>query len=124
VSTEKETMAFVERVASRASLRNSYRATFVALRPLVEGALAAGYSMKTTWETLRAESKLTMTYETFRVHCSKAGLGHAAQDPPRVRAQADEQRRAAVASASPLQRSEERAPSFRHNAMPQKDEIY
>jgi hypothetical protein len=124
VATEKEMMAFVERVASRASQRNSYRATFVALRPLVEGALAAGYSMKTTWETLCAEGKLTMTYETFRVHCRKAGLGHAAQEPPRVRAQVDEQPRVAVARASAMQRPDERPPAFRHNSMPQKDEIY
>lgn len=124
MSTEKEMMAFVERVASRASLRNSYRATFVALRPLVEGALAAGYSMKTVWETLCAEGKLTMTYETFRIHCRKAGLGRAAQVPPSVRVQADKPSRAAVTPPSAMQRADQQTPAFRHNAMPQKDEIY
>jgi hypothetical protein len=129
VATKKETTAFIERVASQASQRNSYRATFVALRPLIEGALAAGYSMKTTWEALCAEGKLTMTYETFRVHCRKAGLGSAAPGATRAQAQAE-----ARPHAKPMQKpiakrvdelaAEGRASVFQHSAMPQKSEIY
>ena len=125
MATEKEAIAFVKRVANRASQRSSYRATFVALRPLVEGALAAGYSMKTTWETLRAEGKLTMTYETFRVHCRKAGLASGAQEPAPVRAPAEKLTQLAPAKpASTFQRPDERASAFRHNPVPQKSEIY
>lgn len=124
MATEKETRAFVERVARRTSQRNSYRATFVALRPLIEGALAAGYSMKTTWETLRGEGKLTMTYETFRVHCRKAGLSGAAPEPMRARVVAEKLPSATATSPSAVQRPDGRTPAFRHNAAPQKDEIY
>lgn len=124
MATEKETMAFVERVAGRASSRNSYRAAFLALRPLIEGAIVAGYSMKTTWETLRAEGKLTMTYETFRVHCRKAGLGHATQEPARVRPATDKQPRTAVKPTAAEKRPDAQSSAFQHNAVPQKSEIY
>jgi hypothetical protein len=124
MAAEKETMTFVERVARRASLRSSYRATFLALRQLVEDALAAGYPMKTTWETLHAEGKVTMTYETFRVHCRKAGLGRSAQEPARVRAQAKPQPSATAEPTSTVQRADERAPAFQHSRVPKKDKIY
>lgn len=127
MATEKETIAFVERVARRTSQRNSYRATFVALRPLIEGALAAGYSMKTTWETLCAEGKVTMTYETFRVHCRKAGLSSTA--PEAARAQPETPSQPKPLPKPMAKRSDERAADaqasvFQHSAMPQKSEIY
>ena len=126
MTTENELAAFVERVAKRASLKGSHRAVFVGMRPLIERALDAGHSMKATWEVLHAEAKVTMTYETFRAHCRKAGLGHAASRPGGARARADRQR--IVASAPPQTPPQERADEgprgFRHSRVPQKKKIY
>ena len=126
MATENELAAFVERVARRASLKDSHRAVFVGVRPLIESALAAGHSMKATWEVLHAEGKLTMTYETFRAHCRKAALGHAPHRPGGDRARAEGQR--IVGSAPPQAPPQERAgdgPSgFRHSRVPQREKIY
>ena len=129
MATDNELAAFVERVAKRASLKGSHRAVFVGVRPLIERALAAGHSMKATWEVLHAEGKLTMTYETFRAHCRKAGLGQAAQWPggAQARARADDGQRI-VASAPPQTPPQERADDgprgFQHSRVPQKKKIY
>ena len=124
MATENELAAFVERVARRA-LKGSHRAVFVGVRPLIESALAAGHSMKATWQVLHAEGKLTMTYETFRAHCRKAGLGQAHR-PGGARARTDRQR--IVGSAPPQAPPQERAgdgPSgFRHSRVPQREKIY
>jgi hypothetical protein len=81
MSTEKELAAFIERIGERVnnspegSHRGKHRAAFIALRPLIEGALAHGFTMKTTWAALREEKKVSMSYQTFRMHCWRAGLG-------------------------------------------------
>lgn len=76
---DKKVVAFLERMAKRlsesgASHSGRHRATFTALRPLIEHALAQGYTMKATWAALREEKELAMSYETFRMHCWRAGI--------------------------------------------------
>jgi hypothetical protein len=126
VTTENEMAAFVGRVTRWASLKGSHRAVFVGVRPLIERSLDAGHSMKATWEVLHAEGKVTMTYETFRAHCRKAGLGHAAPRRGGARARADGQR--IVASAAPQtalqERADDRPRGFQHNRVPRKKDIY
>jgi len=126
VATEKELVAFVERVAKRASPRDSHRAVFVGVRPLVERALAAGHSMKATWDALRAEGRVTMTYETFRAHCRQAGLGRAAAGPSGDQARAE---RPSIATSEPQlapaqDRPDERPRVFQHSRLPRKEHIY
>jgi hypothetical protein len=78
---EKKVAAFLERLSERlsdkvgASRSGVHRAAFTALRPFIDGSLARGYTMKTTWTALREEKKLSMTYETFRAHCRRVGIG-------------------------------------------------
>jgi hypothetical protein len=126
VPTEKELLAFVERVAKRASPRGSHRAVFVAVHPLVEHALAAGHTMKATWDALRAEGKVTMTYETFRAHCRQAGLGRAAVRPSGDRERAE--RPSTMASEPQLalaqERPDEQPRGFQHSRLPRKERIY
>jgi hypothetical protein len=76
---DKKVVAFLERMAKRLSESGGshsgrHRAAFIALRPLVEHALAQGYTMKATWAALREEKELAMSYETFRMHCWRAGI--------------------------------------------------
>jgi hypothetical protein len=126
VATEKELVAFVERVAKRASPRDSHRAVFVGVRPLVEHALAAGHSMKATWDALRAEGKVTMTYETFRAHCRQAGLGRTAVRPSGDQASSE---RSSIVTSEPERaavknRPDEPPRGFQHNRVPRKEQIY
>jgi hypothetical protein len=80
MKTQEEVAAFLERMGKRtsesgASHSGMHRVAFTAVQPLVEGVLARGYTMKATWDALREEKKLSMSYETFRTHCRRAGIG-------------------------------------------------
>lgn len=81
MSAERELAAFLKRIGERladspgGSHSGRHRAAFIALRPLVEGALASGFTMKATWAALREEKKISMSYQTFRMHCWRAGIG-------------------------------------------------
>jgi hypothetical protein len=33
------------------------------------------FTMKATWAALREEKKISMSYQTFRMHCWRAGIG-------------------------------------------------
>jgi hypothetical protein len=91
---DKEVAAFLERMGKQlsdgpgASRSGKHRVAFTALRPLIDGALARGYTMKTTWAALREDKRLSMSYQTFRLHCRRAGIGArsgAASPPEEVR---------------------------------------
>ena len=118
--------AFVARLAARlkdtpgASLSRHHRATFLAVCPLVEGALASGYTMKATWEALRAEGSISMTYETFRSHCRRRGLGR----DGRKRARDREPAPAPDVVVRPQAASADRSLGFQHERVPQRNEIY
>ena len=83
MKTGKDIDAFLERIGKRlnesprASHSGKHRAAFTALRPVIEATLAQGYTMMATWDSLREEKKLSMSYETFRTHCRRAGIGQA-----------------------------------------------
>jgi Family of unknown function (DUF5338) len=87
---EKKVAAFLERIGERlrdspGALRSGkHRVAFTALRPFIDGALAGGYTMRTTWAALREEKRVSMSYETFRMHCRRAGIGagSGAASPP------------------------------------------
>lgn len=133
----KDLKAFVSRVAkhvnadANARRRGRHRAAFIALRPHVEASLNGGHTMKATWETLHAEGRLSMTYETFRTHCRRARVVEAvASPPPSVTPNANEPRTAPVRAqpamprpaTEPARTNDARA--FQHERVPQKDEIY
>jgi hypothetical protein len=132
MSTDKEIGAFVDRIATRlndnpkAPQRGRHRAAFIAVRPLVEGALSRGHTLKATWEALRDERKLSMSYETFRSYCRRARLGgengRAAPDgselTPRIPA-------ASATRTAPPEQSDEACPrGFRHQRIPRKQDIF
>jgi len=51
-----------------------HRATFLAVRELVEAALGNGYAAKLIWQQLSNEGRIAMSYATFRGHCRAQGL--------------------------------------------------
>lgn len=130
---EKELAAFLARIGKRLSESSGaphsgrHRAAFVALRPLIEGALAHGYTMKVTWAALREEKKLSMSYQTFRMHCQRAGLGQHPLDA----APASQRRPGSLSSpdAGSVRRGasgpgDDQERGFRHERVPRKGDIY
>lgn len=148
MNTDKEIAAFVDRMSKRlndspkASRRGRHRAAFIAVRPLIEGALGRGHTLKATWEALREEGKLSMTYESFRRYCRAMGLGRgtlpmssaghaqareaglgrvAAAPPPQPWPPADSVR-GGVSAAQPS--AANNAQGFRHERVPRTGKIY
>jgi hypothetical protein len=124
--TDKEVAAFVERVVKRMSdaphapQNGRHRAAFVALRPLIAGALAGGCTIKAAGATLRDEKKLAMSYQTFRMHCRRAGVASSAE------ALGTELSRSAKTPAQirPAVPAETAQREFRHERVPRKKDIY
>ena len=55
-----------ERIAARATTKKAQnRSAFLALREEINQAVLDGWSIKTIWETLQAEGKISFGYETF-----------------------------------------------------------
>jgi hypothetical protein len=132
MDTDKEITAFVDRITKRqndnpkASQRGRHRAAFIALRPAVEYALSRGHTLKAIWETLRDEHKASMTYETFRNYCRRAGLGQGTGGDVVARAAPSALIPAASATppARPQQPDETRPRGFQHERVPRKKDIY
>lgn len=133
MGTEKEVEAFVQRIGKRlnesprAPHGGRHRAAFIALQPFIEGALAHGYTMKTTWAALREEKKLSMSYQTFRTHCRRAGIGQPMQAPAPASHPRPEPLRSASAVAprpGPTAPADGQQRGFRHERVPRKDDIY
>jgi hypothetical protein len=133
MKTEKEPEAFLERMRERlsdkpeASHTGKHRAAFTALRPLIEIALAHGYTMKATWEGLRDERKLSMSYQAFRMYCREAGVGRPPQSAPLPSQPRPEPIRPAgstAASSSAADSTDGTQRAFRHERVPRKGDIY
>jgi hypothetical protein len=133
MKTAKDIEAFLERVGKRlsesprASHSGKHRVAFTALRPLIEAMLGQGYTMMATWDSLREENELSMSYETFRTHCQRAGLYQPMHAPAPNSLVRSEPPRSASAVAARLDTS---APAdaprreFRHERVPRKGKIY
>jgi hypothetical protein len=134
---DTEVAVFIARVGehlkhqAKASLTSKHRAAFLALRPLVQAALASGYTMKSTWATLHADGKISMTYETFRLHCRRAGLGRGLREIKRAHRRDQREERALSGKGGPpresdplQERSHEGTPAFHHERIPRKNQIY
>jgi hypothetical protein len=133
MKTQKDIDAFLEHIGERlsesprASHSGKHRAAFTALRPLIEATMAQGYTMMATWDTLREAKELSMSYETFRTHCRRAGIGqavgttapatHPRPEPPRP-AGATAARAGIAGPADAMPRE------FRHERVPRKSDIY
>jgi hypothetical protein len=71
-----------ERIADRISKKNptradQNRATFISLRREVKASLEDGWPVKTIWETLKDEGKVTFSYQAFRGYVNRLILGKA-----------------------------------------------
>jgi Family of unknown function (DUF5338) len=80
-----------ERIAARAANNKpprsaQNRGAFLALRGEVEQALDDGWPIKTIWETLHQEGKVTFSYQSFRGYANRLipARGQAAQPPGMV----------------------------------------
>lgn len=61
-----------ERTGLKTPTRNAKnRASFLVLRPDIEQALNDGWPVKTIWETLHEEGKITFSYQAFRGYVNR-----------------------------------------------------
>ena len=65
---------------------NQNRATFLALRPDIKQALGDGWSVKSIWETLHEEGKVSFGYDAFLRYTKRLVLPPAGRTPPRIQA--------------------------------------
>lgn len=56
------------------------RAIFLALRAEVDAAMKDGWPVKTIWETLHDEGRVTFSYQAFRLYVNKLILQEGADD--------------------------------------------
>src|SRR4051794_33767938 len=79
-----------ERVATRVAKKKPSRSAlnrgaFLALRSEVKQALDDGWPVKTIWETLQEEGKITFSYQSFRGYANRLILSRGkAPEPVRV----------------------------------------
>jgi len=78
------------------------RAIFLALRAEVETAIKDGWPIKTIWETLHEEGRVTFSYQAFRLYVNKLILQDGADDQGRQPGQVPATAAPAAGSASTL----------------------
>ncbi|GAB2881065.1 hypothetical protein GCM10027277_57690 [Pseudoduganella ginsengisoli] len=74
-----------ERIADRVTKQDKgatkkNRAIFLALRAEVDAAMKDGWPIKTIWETLHEERRVTFSYQAFRLYVNKLILQDGADD--------------------------------------------
>ena len=122
-----------ERIAARAanskpSRRAQNRGAFLALRSEVEQALDDGWPVKTIWETLHQEGKVTFSYQSFRGYANRLILARRhGRQPAGVADQSKALRPAASATSQALgDRTAQKAAGiggFRFESEPRKEEL-
>lgn len=65
---------------------NQNRAIFLALRPDIKQALGDGWSVKSIWETLHEEGKVSFGYDAFLRYTKRLILPSGGPTPPRIHA--------------------------------------
>ena len=72
VMTKNLSVRIAERTAQKKPSRNGQnRATFLAIRGDVKQALDDGWPVKTIWETLQEEGKVSFSYQAFRGYANR-----------------------------------------------------
>lgn len=78
------------------------RAIFLALRAEVEASIKDGWPVKTIWETLHEEGRVTFSYQAFRLYVNKLILPAGADDQGKQPGQVPATAAPAAGSASTL----------------------
>ncbi len=86
VMTKNLSVRIAERTAQKKPSRNGQnRATFLAIRGDVKQALDDGWPVKTIWETLHEEGKVSFSYQAFRGYANRLILSSPASRAGRGR---------------------------------------
>lgn len=128
-----------ERIAARTAKQNpsrsaQNRATFLALRTEIKQAMEDGWPVKTVWETLQEEGKVSFSYQAFRGYVNRLILSTPASQPIPVAAPVapesprapmpEKQPKAVVAEKKPVTIvKSESSPGFKFNPVADKKEL-
>ena len=72
--SQKSLLTLVEERAAKAPQSGKNRAALMPMRDEIAEVLARGYKWCVVWETLRDAERISMGYDTFRIHCRAMGL--------------------------------------------------
>jgi hypothetical protein len=117
-----------ERLAhQKPSLGAQNRATFLALRAEIKQALDDGWPVKTIWETLRQENKLTFSYPAFLGYVKRLILPQPDQQaaPPRQPASVAPPPPSTPRTPTPTEKKTDKpvGPGFRFDPVPKKEDL-
>lgn len=101
-----------ERIAARVKTKRSQnRAAFLALRSEIAQAMADGWPIKTIWQTLHEEGKVSFGYEAFINHVKRLIKAPSAASLPPPKAE--------ITNVTPLDKTQRGAKPIKLNASPE-----
>lgn len=131
MATDKVVEAFMEHIRKRfneslrAHMAAGTAAALLHARAAQSRALAHGYTMKVTCAALREETKLSMSYQTFRKLCRRGGSGNLCGAQRRLRIRDRGRRHQRVLLREPMQSTlATRCTGLRHDRVPRMSDIY
>lgn len=129
VMTKNLSVRIAERTAQKKPSRNGQnRATFLAIRGDVKQALDDGWPVKTIWETLHEEGKVSFSYQAFRGYANRLILSSPASratvsTPMAVDSRIGKQHGPATAQATEKNPGEPTTTGFTFNRTPKKEDL-
>ena len=129
VMTKNLSVRIAERTAQKKPSRNGQnRATFLAIRGDVKQALDDGWPVKTIWETLHEEGKVSFSYQAFRGYANRLILSSPASratvsTPMAVDSWIGKQRNPATAQATEKSPEGPTTTGFTFNRTPKKEDL-
>ncbi|MDS4056735.1 MAG: Protein TraK [Accumulibacter sp.] len=129
VMTKNLSVRIAERTAQKKPSRNGQnRATFLAIRGDVKQALDDGWPVKTIWETLHEEGKVSFSYQAFRGYANRLILSSPASratvsTPMAVDSWIGKQRNPATAQATEKSPEGPTTSGFTFNRTPKKEDL-
>ena len=127
--TKNLSVRIAERAAQKKPSRNGQnRATFLAIRGDVKQALDDGWPVKTIWETLHEEGKVSFSYQAFRGYANRLILSSPASrttvsTPMAVDSRIGRQHGPATAQATEKNAGGPTTSGFTFNRTPKKEDL-
>jgi len=124
ISNASEKGRLTERIAARKLKKKPSQAAinkalFLALKEEIKEAMGDGHNIYCIWETLHEEGKLKFSYETFRKYVKRIIRSHSDSANQQIEVVAKN-----TENTNTVTKESFEIPSFKHNPIPNKEELY
>lgn len=124
LSNASENSRLTERIAARKLKKKPSQAAinkalFLALKDEIKEAMGDGHNVFCIWETLHEEGKLKFSYETFRKYVNRIIRAHSDNTNQQIESVAKN-----TENTNTAQKESFEIPSFKHNPIPNIEELY